>query len=62
MRYAFVAEERTHYPVRVLCRVLDVSVSGFHDYLKRQTQPAPDPDAAIRADLHTEPVPWQRTP
>lgn len=51
MRYAFVARERTCYPVRVLCRVLSVSVSGFHDYLHRQDRP--DPDAALRADLHT---------
>lgn len=51
MRYAFVARERTRYPVRLLCRVLAVSVSGFHDYLHRQGRP--DPDAALRADLHT---------
>ena len=49
MRYAFVAQQRTHYPVRLLCRVLAVSVSGFHDYLHRQGRP--DPDAALRADL-----------
>ncbi len=53
MRYAFVARERTHYPVRVLCRVLAVSVSGLHQYLQRQAHPRPDPDAQIRADLHT---------
>lgn len=51
MRYAFVARERTCFPVRVLCRVLSVSVSGFHDYLHRQDRP--DPEAALRADLHT---------
>ncbi len=53
MRYAFVARERTLYPIRMLCRLLVVSVSGFHDYLRRQNRPIPDPDAAIRADLHT---------
>lgn len=53
MRYAFVAQERAHYPVRLLCRVLAVSVSGFHDSLKRQAQPRRDPDVAIRADMHT---------
>lgn len=51
MRYAFVARERTCFPVRMLCRVLSVSVSGFHDYLHRQDRP--DPEAALRADLHT---------
>ena len=50
VRYAFVARERTHFPVRVLCRVLTVSVSGLHDYLHRQQRP--DPDAALRACGH----------
>lgn len=31
VRYAFVAHEQTRYPLRILCRVLAVSVSGFHD-------------------------------
>lgn len=51
MRYAFVAKQRTRFPTRVLCRVLKVSVSGFHEYLHRQRRPAPDPDAVIREDL-----------
>lgn len=51
MRYAFVARERTRFPVRILCRVLSVSASGFHDYLRRQDRP--DPDVTLRADLHT---------
>ncbi|WP_230811897.1 IS3 family transposase, partial [Xanthomonas translucens] len=51
MRYAFVARERTHYPIRMLCRVLAVSVSGFHGYLHRRDRP--DPEAALRADLRT---------
>lgn len=53
MRYAFVARERTCYPLRLLCRLLDVSVSGFHDHCRRQRTPCPDPDAAVRADLRT---------
>lgn len=51
MKYAFVARERTTYPVRVLCRLLEVSTSGFHDYLQRVANPAPDPDLALRGDL-----------
>lgn len=49
MRYAFVARERTCYPLRLLCRLLAVSVSGFHDWLCRKDRP--DPQAALRADL-----------
>ena len=51
MRYAIVARERARYSVRQLCRTLDVSVSGFHEYLHRVGRP--DPEAALRADLHT---------
>jgi transposase InsO family protein len=49
VRIAFVARERTHYPTRLLCRVLKVSTSGFYDYLQRQG--GPDPESALRADL-----------
>lgn len=51
MKYAFVARERTTYPVRLLCRLLEVSSSAFHDYLQRVSNPAPDPDLALRSDL-----------
>lgn len=51
MRYAFVARERTIYPVRLLCRLMEVSASGFHDYLRRLTEPLADPDHAVREDL-----------
>ena len=35
----------------VLCRVLGVSRSGFHDHLARQANPSPDRDATVRCDL-----------
>ena len=53
MRYAFVARERTRYPVEVLCRVLEVSASGFYEHRQRHAVPQPDPDAALRDDLRT---------
>lgn len=53
MRYAFVARERAHYPVRLLCRVLAVSVSGFYGHQHRRRQARLDADAAVRADLRT---------
>jgi len=49
VRYAFVAKERAQFPVRLLCRVLGVSASGFYDYLNRPVRP--DPDKQIRIDL-----------
>jgi hypothetical protein len=51
VRYAFVARERTRFPLDILCRLLEVSRSGFHDYLGRQSRPEPEIDAAIRRDL-----------
>jgi putative transposase len=53
VKYAFVDAERTLYPIDVLCRVLDVSRSGFFDYLTRESAPRPDRDAELRADLRT---------
>lgn len=50
MRYAFVAVERAQFPVRTLCRVMGVSVSGFYDYRHRRNRP--DPDAELRLELH----------
>ena len=40
MRFAFIAEHRHRYPVRVLCGVMKVSRSGFYDYLARAGQGA----------------------
>lgn len=35
MRCAVIARHRDEFPVRLMCRVLDVSVSGFYAYLGR---------------------------
>lgn len=35
-RYAVINELRRQYPVRLLCRVLEVSQSGFHAWLTRE--------------------------
>ncbi len=54
MRYAFVASQRTRYPLNLLCTVLEVSVSGFHDYRRRKQKRADlDADATIRKELRS---------
>ena len=53
MKHAFIAAQRTFYPVVMLCRVLDVSVSGFYTFAARAVRPKVDADAALRADLIT---------
>lgn len=46
-RYAVIKELRREYPVRLLCRVLAVSTSGFHAWLRR----APSARALVRERL-----------
>ena len=36
MKYAFIQRHRRVWPIRVQCRVLDVSVSGYHQHLARR--------------------------
>ena len=35
MRYAVIARHRREFPLRLMCRVLEVSVSGFYAYRQR---------------------------
>ena len=35
MRYAVIARHRGEFQVRLMCRVLEVSVAGFYAFLKR---------------------------
>jgi putative transposase len=47
LRYAFIAEHQDIWPVSVLCEVLDVSRSGFYEYLQRHAQVSGDAEEVV---------------
>ena len=51
MRFAFVLAEKAFYPITVLCRVLEVSRSGFHAWCKRPPSPRVRSDAQLAAQV-----------
>ena len=56
MKYAFVARHRRVWPITVQCRVLEVSVSGYHAHLVRQARPVRPgclSDAALVVHIRT---------
>jgi transposase InsO family protein len=57
MRYAAIHRQRDHWPVRFQCRVLNVSVSGFYDWLNREPSPRQQRRAVLGeriAEIHAE--------
>ncbi len=51
MRFGFIQTEKVTYPVRVLCRTLEVSVSGFYAWCKRDRSNRAKKDAALRVQI-----------
>ena len=48
MKYAFIGRHRRVWPIRVQCRVLRVSVAGYHEHMARRR------DVAQRRHLSNE--------
>ena len=48
MKYAYIASQRAHYPIGFMCRVLEVSTSGFFAWQAREKAPQSDADAPLR--------------
>jgi len=47
MKYQFMAEHCGDYPVTVMCHVLEVSVSGYYAWHKREPSQHSREDAAL---------------
>lgn len=51
MRFAFIDAEKTSYPVVVLCRVLEVSRSGFYAWCLRPDSAHDKEDARLKVEV-----------
>ena len=51
MRFRFIRAEKATYPVRVLCRVLRVSTSGFYAWCRRAPSARAREDAALKVEI-----------
>ena len=53
MRFGFIRTEKATYPVRVLCRTLQVSASGFYAWCRRGPSARARKDAALKVEIDT---------
>lgn len=53
MKYQFIAEYRQEYSITLMCRVLEVSVSGFYAWLKRPPSRHSREDAQLAEQIKT---------
>lgn len=51
MKFGFIQTEKATYPVRVLCRTLLVSASGFYAWCRRGLSHRAQQDAALRVEI-----------
>ena len=51
MKFQFIRDHREDFPVRLMCRVLDVSSSGFYDWLERPESPRAVENRALVAKI-----------
>jgi hypothetical protein len=54
MRYRFVRDHAVEFPVAVICRVIEVSRSGYYRWFDRPQSLRRIADARLQADIRTE--------
>jgi len=53
MRFAFIAAEKASYPIRLMCRVLMVSRSGYYAWLGRDVSARAQSNALLRVQIRS---------
>jgi len=51
VKYAWIDSQRTLFPIELMCRVLEVSRSGYFGWRRGQLADRADPDAEVRGEL-----------
>ena len=51
MRFAFIAAEKAAFPVRLLCRMLEVSRAGFYAWQARPPAPRAQADERLGLEI-----------
>lgn len=52
MSYPFIEEHSQQYPVSTMCRVMQVSVSGYYDWLRREPSAHEREDGELAKQIH----------
>jgi len=61
MRFRFVEAEKAHYPIRLLCRCLSISRSGYYAWRRRTPSPRAQEDARLRVEIAASHAASRRT-
>ena len=54
MKYQFIEQNKQEFPIAVMCRVLDVSESGFYAWRKRPACQRQREDAQLTEEIRQE--------
>ena len=55
MRFRFIEDHRDEHPVRLMCRMLGVSPSGYHDWRGRPESAQSAANRVLLADIRASP-------